>query len=314
MKDVQHSISTKLTADVFKAINTGNSAKNIIKKNKSMPDRLLNMAGRHVGINEEHLPIYRKLVRGENNEFLEKLKGFNHQLQPGDLILVTGIGTSSKTLVKLQKSFYEKARSSHIAVAHSEFVCVDAIPKTGVSLRLVPEILRNVENNWRVIRLKNIPESSFENISKSCIYYTEQPYLIFLKRKPAKNYSYCSELARKIYISSDIKECGIPNKPIIKPCDFDNLADRNSEWEDITESVRSYIEFCVEYEGFLMFMSKLLLNGINLNRQRFDERIEIKRKISRMVKKGEITSQTASKVNENIKTREDSLNYKFWNK
>ena len=54
-----------------------------------------------------------------------------------------------------------------------------------------------------------------------------------------------------------------------------------------------------------MFMSKLLLNGINLNRQRFDERIEIKRKISRMVKKGEITSQTASKVNENIKTREE---------
>ena len=314
MIDIRHLISMQATADVFKEMNAEGSSNNVIEYYKNMPDDFLNIAGRHAGIQKEHLSIYRQLVRGENNEFLDKLKGFEHQLQPGDLILVTGTSTSSKTLVKLQKSIYQKARSSHIAVIQAEFICIDAMPEIGVSLRLISEIIKNVEDNWRVIRLKSLKETEFERLNQTCIYYLEQPYAILPLAKPAKKFSYCSELARKVYINSEIKECGIPKNNIIKPCDFDKIADESSKWQDITESVRGFINFCIEYEDILNFISKIYINGVKLNRQRFDERKKTKNNIKKMVKKGIVKSETAAIINNKTDELESLLNYKFWDK
>ena len=69
MIDIRHLISMQATADVFKEMNAEGSSNNVIEYYKNMPDDFLNIAGRHAGIQKEHLSIYRQLVRGENNEF-----------------------------------------------------------------------------------------------------------------------------------------------------------------------------------------------------------------------------------------------------
>lgn len=312
MEELKRQIKMQATANVFQAMSKEGSEDKVIEKFKSMSDAQLNMIGSYLGIKNEHLPIYRKLTRGEENEFTEKLKIFKDELKTGDIILVTGTSNSSKILANLQKTVYSNARSSHVVIVQADFICIDAMPKIGVSLKLIPEVLNDVKDDWRIIRFKGLKEKDNEVLAKACAYYIKQPYIILPKRKPAKKFSYCSELARKVYFDSKIKDTGIPNNTIIKPCDFDKIADQNSQWLDITDSVKPYIDFCREYEGILKFISKSFTQGIDLNRQRFSERRKTKERISKMHKKGEISSLGAAHIKNKIESLEKSLNYQFW--
>jgi hypothetical protein len=314
VEELKRQLKMKATADVFQTMSMKGAGDKVIEQFKNMADAQLDMFGTRDGIKKEHLPIYRKLTRGEENEFTEKLKGFEDELKTGDIILVTGTSNSSKILAKLQKTVYSKARSSHVVIVQADFMCIDAMPKIGVSLKLIPEVLADVQDDWRIIRFKGLKEQDSEIVGKTCVYYIKQPYVILPKIKPAKKFSYCSELARKIYVDSKIKSTGIPNNTIIKPCDFDKIADKNSEWLDITDSVKPYIEFCKEYEGILKFISKSFTQGIELNRQRFNERRVTKENISKMQKKGVLTSSGAAEVKDKINSLEKSLNYRFWDK
>jgi hypothetical protein len=312
VEDIRNIISMKATADVFRTMSEAGAGEKVIESFKSMPDAQLNMIGTMAGIKKDHLSIYRQLTRGEDNEFVQKLQGFENELKAGDIILVRGTSNSSKILVKLQKTVYLKARSSHVVIVQADFICIDAMPKIGVSLRLIPEVLDDVEDDWRIIRFKGLGDDDAENLGKACAYYIKQPYVILPKRKPAKKFSYCSELARKVYADSRIKNTDIPNNTIIKPCDFDRIADKSNKWVDITESVKPYIEFCREYESILKFISKSFTQGISLNRQRFDERNKVKKNIAKMKDKGGVSSSIASGINNKIETLEKSLHYKFW--
>lgn len=311
MEELKRKLKMEATAEVFRTMSRDGAHEKSIEIFRNMPDALLDIYGLNAGVSNEHLPIYRKLSRGEENEFTEKLKRFNNELKTGDIILVTGTSNSSKILAKLQKTIYSEARSSHVIIVQTDFICIDAMPAIGVSHKLIPEALNDTQDNWRIIRFKGLKDES-EALGKACTYYVEQPYRIFPKIKPAKKFSYCSELARKIYVDSNIKGTGIPNNKIIKPCDFDKIADQNSEWLDITDSVRPYIKFCLEYEGLLKFISKAFIQGIELNRQRFDERRNAKKKISEMHNKGVITSLGAVNIKNKIEALEKSLNYQFW--
>lgn len=312
MEDLKHQIKMQTTANVFQTMGMEGARAKVIEQLKSMSDAQLDMLGTYAGIKKEHLPVYRKLTRGEENDFTEKLKIFKDELKTGDIILVTGTSNPSKILAKLQKTVYSKARSSHIAIVLADFICIDAMPKIGVTLKLIPEVLNDVQDGWRIIRFKGLQEKDSEVLSKTCAYYIEQPYVILPKKKPAKKFSYCSELARKIYVDSKIKNTGIPNNSIIKPCDFDKIADQNSQWLDITDSVKPYIEFCREYEGILNFIAKSFIQGIELNRQRFSERKAFKESVSKMHKKGLISPSGAADIKNMIDSLEKSLNYKFW--
>lgn len=300
------------TANVIQTMGKEGAGDKVIEQFKSMPDALLNKLGSYAGIKNEHLSIYRKLTRGEENEFTKKLKTFKDELKTGDIILVTGTSNSSKILASLQKTVYSNARSSHVVIVQADFICIDAMPKIGVSLKIIPEVLNDVKDDWRIIRFKGLKEKDNEVLGKTCAYYIKQPYVILPKRKPAKKFSYCSELARKVYVDSKIKNTGIPNNTIIKPCDFDKMADQNSQWLDITDSVKPYIDFCIEYEGILKFIAKSFTQGIDLNRQRFSERRKTKESISKMNKKDEISSSGAAHIKNKIESLEKSLNYQFW--
>ncbi|MFL7033314.1 hypothetical protein BCS71_08080 [Vibrio lentus] len=313
MSDVRKVASRLATANVFRTISKGPETQaEVVEQFKRMPDEQIDAIGMYGGVSKKHLPIYRKFARGEQNEFVSGLSTFKDCLQPGDIILVMGTAVTSKVLLKTQKRMYSKAKSSHVIVSQMDFICVDAVPKIGVSPRIVPDLLTNVEPDWRVIRCNSVTEDHYEKIMKSCAYYLEQPYRILPSKKPAKNFSYCSELARKIYTDSGIERSSIPKSAIIKPCDFDRIADENKNWSDVTSIVRPYIEFCIEYSDLLKIAAKPYIQGIDLNRERFKERNDLRKSTIKLKKKGKISKETASKIISEVNKTERSLNYQFW--
>lgn len=311
-KNTYDLIRNTATANIFKTMSSQVSSENAIEMIRGFSDDQLDRMAIVVGVPEEQRELYRSMMRGEDNKFIQKLGDFESKLETGDVILVTGMSNLSKILVKSQKAFYDHARSSHVVIVHADFICIDAIPSVGVSNRLIPEVFFEVENDWRVIRFSNIKEHHREEMLKKCAFYLEQPYRIFPKRKSAKKNSYCSELARKVFYDSNVKDCEIPKNRIIKPCDFDKLADQGRCWVDITNSVKPFIEFCFEYKVFLKITSKLFIDGLKLNRSRNQERIEMIRKIRKAQKQGKIPNDVASEVIKLIHETEGKMNFPFW--
>ena len=99
---------------------------------------------------------------------------------------------------------------------------------------------------------------------------------------------------------------------IIKPCDFDKLADTSSSWEDITESVKDYIDFCEDFESIIRSISKLQIDGLKLNQSRYEERRKYLQIAHQAYKKGAITQEKLGEVKRTVRQIEDQLNFKFW--
>lgn len=299
-------------AEVFSVMASEEKSKDVIDAIRSMPNADIDLMGRLSNVPDGHLPIFRSIMRGEENLLFQKLRGFKEELKTGDLILMTGKAASSKALVASQRPFYLNARSSHVAVVHADFICVDAIPITGVSNRLVPEVLAEVEDHWRIIRFNALSDMHAEPLQKRCAHYIAQPYKITLKRKRGKDYSYCSELARKIFEDCDIADTRIPQNSVVKPCDFDRIADDGIGWTDITEKVRPYVEFTIEYASLLKVLSKLSIDGLKLNRDRYEQRRQILKMVEAAERKGTMTSGKAAVLTSKIREIEESMQFTFW--
>lgn len=312
MSDIRDTIRNKAAASVFKTMNSKDGKEAAVEQMRNLTDSQLDIMAAQCEIPEKHKLIYRSMIRGEDNALIQKMKSFTDTLKTGDLILMCGNSLRSKALKNSQKSVYLGARSSHIAVVHADFICIDAILDVGVTNRLISEILNDACDDWRVIRLKNISDEKTEKMLKVCAYYLNQPYKIFPKRKPAKKYSYCSELARKVYLDCEIKGTGIPNHMLIKPCDFDRLADMSNCWDDVTISVKPFIDFCVEYEAMMKVTSKAFIDGLKLNRSRFDDRVKTIRTIRTAEKNGKISSEKTANFMKKVHESERKMNFNFW--
>ena len=279
---------------------------------RRLPPETLNTLGKLHGIPTHQLDTFRSIMRNEDGAdttFWEDFKQVNGLLQPGDIILMTG----NQALSKAQIALYSKAVSSHVALVHAGFICIDAIPKAGVSNRFIVDVLANAKSGWRVIRHKSIDAPVTEKIMKACAFYLAQPYLIYPSKKSAKNSAYCSELARKIYQGVGVTNSGIPNTSIIAPAHFDKLADEHPEWINITDDVRPLVEFCQKYPELLRITARLFIDGLKLNQQRFKERHETLIEIQHLAKAGRITKEQAKKRTAEIRAIERNMNHTFWN-
>ncbi|WP_123715504.1 hypothetical protein [Pseudomonas poae] len=127
-----------------------------------------------------------------------------------------------------------------------------------------------------------------------------------------KQSSYCSELARKIYGHCDVAGLGIPNTPLIMPVHFDRLADGHPAWEDVTETVRPAVDFCAKYPGLIKVFAKLFIDGLKLNRSRFEERTASISQIQVAAKNGTIPREKAAEMIKAIRDIESNLNHTFW--
>ena len=311
---IKEGARNQAAAQIFNIMNSDEKTEKFINAYKKMSDQQIEIMARFLKIPNQHYETYRALVRGEDNNFTKCLSEFNEKnmLRAGDVILMCGTSRPSKILLELQKRTYSEARSSHVALVYSEFVAVDAMPEIGVSMRLITEVLTNAEKNWRIIRFKNLNNSHYEKFLQGGAFYLAQPYSIRPKKGNGKNFSYCSELVRKIYRGLEINNTGIPNNLIIKPCDFDKLADKSSSWEDITESVKDYIDFCEDFESIIRSISKLQIDGLKLNQSRYEERRKYLQIAHQAYKKGAITQEKLGEVKRTVRQIEDQLNFKFW--
>lgn len=273
---------------------------------------MIDFGARYEGIPADHLEIYRAMVRGQDNPFNDELSYVDKLLKAGDVILSTGNTIGSKIITKGQKFGYEHARSSHVALVHADFVCIDAMPGFGVSNRLVADVLNDVKPDWRVIRCKKLGSEHLDRIYQACAFYLAQPYKILPSKKPMKAAAYCSELARKVFLHTGVTEIGIPNDSVISPGKFDQLADNHPQWEDVTEHVRPAIEFCMKYHKLMSVVSRLMIEGLTLNRKRFEDRKDQIKKIQLAASKGIISKEKAKLLIKSIREIETNMNHQFW--
>ncbi|WP_123715503.1 hypothetical protein [Pseudomonas poae] len=118
MKDAMRNAAA---ANVFRQMGSEDGERALLQKNRAIPDVMLDFAARQSGVPNDQLPIMRAMVRGEDNVFLQELKGVDGLLQTGDLILMTGTAPGSQRLARAQKLAYPQGRSSHVAVLHADF-------------------------------------------------------------------------------------------------------------------------------------------------------------------------------------------------
>ncbi len=279
---------------------------------RARSDESLDAEAKRAGVPEDQWPLYRAMARNQPNAFLDGFAAVNGLLKPGDIILMTN--PASTKLVKAQQiRYYKEARSSHVALIHADFVCIDAMPKAGVTNRIVSKLLEPAGDDWRVIRCSQIADP--DTVMAACAYYLAQPYLLLPSKRSAQSYTYCSELARKVFARCGVADVGIADDYVIAPAHFDKLADGvigAPHWEDVTEIVRPAVEFCHTYSAIVDISVRLFIEGLLLNRKRFEERTEWLRKIKRQQRSGKITAQKAAELRAYLHEVESKMNNTFW--
>lgn len=305
-------IRNAAAADIFSQMATEQKSEALHAQISTLPDQALDRMAMISGVPEKQFSIFRGMVRGESNPFIEGLESVDGLLKAGDIILMTGLNRKSQALAKAQIFSYNRALSSHVALVHADFICIDAMPVVGTTNRLVSEVLTSVQDNWRVIRFKNLQSQHRDVIARACVYYLAQPYSIRPSANTVKNFSYCSELARKVFSHASVEGTGIPDNFVVKPADFDRLADTHSEWIDVTETVKPAIDFCKKYPELIRVASKLFIDGLKLNRARYEERAAMVRKIQASAKAGKIQKEKAAQLIREIRETEKKINNKFW--
>ena len=301
-----------LTSTILRLAGTEQGRNSANKMFKDLKSEHFDLMAAFAGIPPELKDLYKSIMAGNLDPLHKLTEELPDWFRSGDIIMMAGNSISSKILLETQKRYYKETRSSHIALIQADFIAVDAMPKLGVTTRLISDILNDAKDDWRIIRLRNLNSQNYEAIQKASTYYFLQPYLIFPGKKPSKKSSYCSELARKIYEHSGINKTGIPKSLIIKPCDFDKLADRSKNWEDVTNQLRPAVEMVRNISPVLSRFNMQYTNGLHLNKDRFEDRKNQRIKIRKLQKQGEIPESMANKYITLLKDADKKMNNTFW--
>lgn len=175
LEALQDGMRNGAVAGIFREMNSEDQGAALLRRIRSQPDAAIELMARAAGIPESQFHIHRAMVRGEDNLFLDELKAVDGLLHTGDIILMTGTSKNSRLLSKGQKrACYEHARSSHVALVHADFICIDAMPKIGTFNRVVSETLQSTEPDWRVIRCKKMQPEQQELVMRACAFYLAQ--------------------------------------------------------------------------------------------------------------------------------------------
>lgn len=194
---------------------------------------------------------------------------FNIQYQEvGDIILISNKALSSKANKKAQEGFTgENVNYSHaiLALASGSFYESTTYDKEnkkknfkdGVSIFCYDEMCRRLdeeyEDNWKVIRFRNLSEDQQSKIQELTYYYNKQKYShkyfeTSIDKEKKHDASFCSELVARIY--NEIGVCIPSENNHIWPVHLDLLS-KNVEWEDVThEYKKDYgnyfdVDFCI---------------------------------------------------------------------
>ena len=158
-------------------------------------------------------------------------------IQAGDILIVKGKSGFSKILALSQKFFYLKNTSSHILISVADGFYIHATSNKGVHFISFKELLPEIENNFKVIRLKKLENQQYEELVRTVTFYMGQVYnkTYFFDKY---NASFCSELAAKIYKKANIFILDNKEPKYVIPADFEREADLCNQWIDITNETK----------------------------------------------------------------------------
>ncbi|MEL4253812.1 YiiX/YebB-like N1pC/P60 family cysteine hydrolase [Shewanella xiamenensis] len=162
---------------------------------------------------------------------------------PGDILLVTGEGKLSSSLIAAQKVIYPNVSSSHVEFSLGDGIFIHSTNDKGVHLTLLVDEDTACDHKWRVIRHKSITEAGIETekLQKAAIYFYAQDYNKVFMGSGNESSSFCSELVAKAYARAGIEiiDGKAPSK--VTPAHFDKAADSLIEWVDVTEEYQKIL-------------------------------------------------------------------------
>ncbi|MFS1946262.1 YiiX/YebB-like N1pC/P60 family cysteine hydrolase [Vibrio lentus] len=185
-------------------------------------------------------------------------------MQLGDIMLVRGTGVVSASLSAAQKIIYPKSRSSHVLFCLSDGCFIHSTGDGGVHLKFVLDELEEIKDNWRIIRLKHLPQSKKNALALAGFYFLDQSYNHKFLISGSEHKAFCSELVGKIYQRANVPILGSKAPHRLTPAHFDREADRQVMWKDITGDCKDYLK---EHEDSVD-EHRLMYNTLNMSLRR----------------------------------------------
>ncbi|MFH4494191.1 YiiX/YebB-like N1pC/P60 family cysteine hydrolase [Vibrio alginolyticus] len=180
----------------------------------------------------------------------------------GDILLVRGGTKFSTSLVKAQKAIYKKVKSSHVEICVGEGIFIHSTNDGGVHLTFLLDELKEIKDDWKVIRLKGISSKEKDALQIASLYYLGQSYNKKYMLPENESSSFCSELIGKIYRKAGITILGGRKPSTVAPAHFDKEIDLGDSWDDVTHEYHPLIEDMRDKEKQYRLMFATIRAGI----------------------------------------------------
>lgn len=226
---------------------------------------------------------------------------------PGDILLVTGSGKLSSSLVAMQKVIYSKARSSHVEFCLGDGIFIHSTGDKGVHITLLLDEDVACKSRWRVIRHKSITGAglSTEKLQKAAMFFYAQDYNKVFMGSGNEKSSFCSELVAKAYDRARIKIVSGKAPSKVTPAHFNLEADNLEDWSDVTDEYMTILTDMKENEFPYRFAATTL--SAAMNRRKVHE--PFRQKIIEHYENGSLKNkELAKEMREMLADRE----LKFW--
>ncbi|MCZ8227587.1 MAG: hypothetical protein ACK520_08090 [Inhella sp.] len=86
----------------------------------------------------------------------------------------------------------------------------------------------------------------------------------------------------------------------------------HKQWEDVTQDARAYVAFCQKYAAMTKIASRIFIQGLQLNRERFEDRKYALQSAQTAVSRKEMTKEQYLELVKMTKAIEQSLHHQFW--
>ncbi|WP_392342164.1 hypothetical protein [uncultured Shewanella sp.] len=226
---------------------------------------------------------------------------------PGDVLLVTGEGKLSSSLIAAQKVIYPNVSSSHVEFSLGDGIFIHSTNDKGVHLTLLVDEDEACNHKWRVIRHKSIAEACLdtEKLQKAAIYFYAQDYNKVFMGSGNDSSSFCSELVAKAYARAELEVIGGKPPSKVTPAHFDKEADNLDDWVDVTEEYQKILADMKEND-FMYRMAASTLSAVMTRRKAHEPfRQEI---LERFESGSNENKEIAKKMKEMLAERE----LKYW--
>lgn len=227
-------------------------------------------------------------------------------MQLGDVMLVKGKTFTSSTLSTIQKVIYANSKSSHVLFCLGDGCFMHSTGDGGVHLRFVLDELEEIKEDWRVIRLKHLPNSKKEQLRIAGMYFLDQSYNKKFLISGSPHGAFCSELVGKICQKANVAIIGNRAPHKLTPAHFDKEADRECMWSDVTEECKQFLKDHEHLEKEHRFM----FDSLNMHLRGNKSFGEMRRYGLDLIKS--IDADLGSKIDSLYEDSQTKVKVKFW--